>query len=218
MESVCAKWPISLFTTVAILACIGATGHCQPSTPSEHSCYSSFDYLLEKTMLKVDVLKLHISLDSTTGHAVARLIEGQKRSSDLEQALVAQYLQARQADVDLSFLMSISHHRFVESARKTTRRLARQGFISDDAAVLVGDGMAQRFAFLKGAGIQEGDRLYYTVRSDSVRTCFVSAIGDTLLNDVRIGPERRVALLGSYFAPKTNFHDGLLDLVFEGCE
>ena len=38
--------------------------------------------------------------------------------------------------------------------------------------------------------------------------------GNTLLDDVVVGREWRLWTLGSYFVRKTNFHDGLLDLIF----
>jgi hypothetical protein len=93
--------------------------------------------------------------------------------------------------------------------------LAKQGWISQSDAAVISEDTARRFKFLEGRGVNEDDCLYYTVRGDSVQTRFVSAAGDTLLDDLRIGPERKTSLLGSYFAPETNFHDGLLDLVFD---
>ena len=73
-----------------------------------------------------------------------------------------------------------------------------------------------RFSFLDERGTREGDRLSYSVRGDSVLTSYVGVDGDTLLDDVVVGPEWRLWTLGNYFVPKTNFYDGLLDLIFGG--
>ena len=201
---------------ISILAVVLAAFHVRAE--SSASCFAQFDYLLEKTMLKVDVLRLLLSVDERTAGRVATVVKGKERNRELEQSVVAQYLQAATASVKMSFQMGISYDRFVGSAEKTSKNLAKQGFLDKAAADMVTRDMAARFAFLQDRGIQEGDHLYYALRADSVRSRFVTVEGDTLLNDLRVGPERRIMLLGSYFAPKTNFHDGLLDQVFQGCE
>ena len=63
-------------------------------------------------------------------------------------------------------------------------------------------------------GIRQGDLFLYTVRGDTVSTRFIDSDGNTRLDFVRIGPEFRRALMGTYFVPGSNFRDGLMDLVF----
>jgi hypothetical protein len=63
--------------------------------------------------------------------------------------------------------------------------------------------------------MERGDRIHYVLRGDSLFSSYTRADGTVELNDIRVGPERRLSLLGGYFVPKTNFRDGLIDQLFD---
>ncbi len=67
-----------------------------------------------------------------------------------------------------------------------------------------------KYAFLADRRIQPGDRMFYRISGDTLRTVFQSGGGEILLDQVDVGPERRLSVLGGYFAPDSDFRDKLV--------
>ncbi len=58
--------------------------------------------------------------------------------------------------------------------------------------------------------------MYYRIRGDSLHTVYLASDGETLLDQVDVGPERRLSVLGGYFAPGSDFRDKLVDSLLSG--
>jgi hypothetical protein len=56
--------------------------------------------------------------------------------------------------------------------------------------------------------------MIYGIRGDTLHTVFRVAEGDILLDQVDVGPQRRLAVLGGYFAPKSDFRESLVRSLF----
>ena len=68
--------------------------------------------------------------------------------------------------------------------------------------------------------MREGDALLYRVRGDTLHSGYRAVTGELLLQQADVGPERRLAVLGSYFVPGSSFREALLDSLLgdEGCQ
>ena len=188
---------------------------CAPAVAQEQppACCAHFDFVLERTVFKVAVVDLKLSVDESTGARVGELLSQDLEKDQFAAAAAALYLDSRHADVVMTFLRSITMGQFLDGAEETLEELAEANHLDAESVARIAGENEERFAFLGEDGIQEGDRLLYTLRGDTVRTRYVTAHGSERLSDVRIGPERRIALLGSYFGLGTNFRDGLLDSI-----
>lgn len=193
-----------------LLAAPDITGQVMPE-----ACCSRFDTVLEKTFLKIDAVRLELSIMDETPVQVANLIDNSSRDDALEDSVSAVYAGAERADVRLTFLVSFSLERFLDGNRDSMKRLAKANIVTEEEAARLYLENERRFAILDESGIQEGDRLEHELRGDTIITRFVDASGVTRLDELRVGPERRAALLGSFFGPGSEFRDGLLDQVFE---
>ena len=178
-------------------------------------CCHRFDFFLKKTFLNIDVLRLQLVLDEQTGRDVEKIVNGRKHTRDLENAAAARFLEARSADATLELLRSVSYKQFVKGSSKTQKRISSFGLYDEATGEVIANDTASRFAFLKERGMEEGDRMHYVVRGDSLFSTYTRADGTVELNDIRVGPERRLSILGGYFVPKTNFRDGLVDQLFD---
>ena len=176
-------------------------------------CCSRFDFVLERTLLRVDVLHFKLTVDEQTGTRVRELLQGLLDGPELERAVTAVYMDARHADIELAFLRSIEMDQFLNGREETLEELVKGGYVDDETAERTARYNEQRFAFLADAGIRAGDRLTYSLRADSIRTRYTSESGAVLLNDVRVGPTPRAVLLGSFFAPGTTFHEPIWDRI-----
>jgi hypothetical protein len=177
--------------------------------------FAHLDFLLERTLLKIDVVRLRIDVDHETARGVAAVVDAGDRSRKREDDVAERYLATRHADISLEFKMDLGFDRFIDSAADNSKRLVKAGLVEEEAAERLVTERRERFAFLADTGIREGDLFLYTVRGDTVTTRFIDADGHTRLDYIRIGPEWRRALMGTYFVPGSNFRDGLMDLVFE---
>jgi hypothetical protein len=206
---------VALLALATVVATATPTAGQEPLA-EDHSPYAHLEFLLERTLFKVDVARLRLEVDDATAGDVAAIVAGGKRSREREQAVTARYLATRQADIALEFLIDIDFDRFLEGGEDNAARQIEAGLMPPEAAEPFLRGRRERFAFLEDRGIRDGDRFYYTLRGDSVATRFVDADGITRIDDVRVGPTHGQFLMGTYFAPGSSFRDGLLDLVFEG--
>ena len=186
-----------------------------PAQVPPDACCSRLDYVLEKTFLKIDAVRLELQVLDGTPSRVAELIDGSTRDEELEDSVAAAYGDVESAKFRLEFLVSFSLDRFLDGNRDSMQGLAKAGIISEAEAERLYLENERRFAILEESGMKEGDRLEHELRGDSIITRFIDASGVTRIDELRVGPERRAALLGSFFGPESEFRDGLLDQVLE---
>jgi hypothetical protein len=176
--------------------------------------YARLEFQLKKTIFRIHVLSLTIDVDDQTATAIDSIVTGRRRTDELENAVVSQYMETRNADIALDYQYSFGYGRFMGGIRETSQLLVRADLIDAASAERIDLDVESRFAFLREQGVRDGDHHYYSLRGDSVLTHYVDVDGNTKLDDVRVGAEWRLWLLGNYFAAGTNFRNGLLDLVF----
>jgi hypothetical protein len=100
-----------------LLAAPDITGQVMPE-----ACCSRFDFVLEKTFLKIDAVRLELSIMDETPVQVANLIDNSSRDDALEDFVSAVYAGAERADVRLTFLVSFSLERFLDGNRDSRKR------------------------------------------------------------------------------------------------
>jgi len=205
--------PLVLLIAGGVTSLLAPASFTGQETPD--ACCSRFDYVLEKTFLKVDAVRLELSIMDETPVHVAELIDDSSRDDALEDSVAAVYGGAEGADLRMTFLVSFSLERFLDGNRDSLNGLAKAGVISGEDAERLFLENERRFAVLDEIGLQEGDRLEHELRGDTITTRFIDVSGVILVEETRVGPERRAALLGSLFGPESDFRDGLLDQVFD---
>lgn len=171
--------------------------------------------LLERTILKVDVLTLDVRVGPTTAARIKRLVTKSSGSGGLSESVAAAALEATDVLTRLEFHRDVGLDRFLGGIRDNLRRATRAGIVTPDQFRSISADLPQWYSFLADRDIRSGDRMYQRVRSDTLRTVYVGAEGDLLLDQVDVGPERRLAVLGGYFAPGSDFREGLVASVLD---
>lgn len=174
--------------------------------------------LLEKTIFQVDVLRLDVRLGPEATVRLDSLIDARRgdatSSGDLSDSVAAIALEARDALTSLEFLRDVGLDRFLEGIRDNLRRAEEGGLITRDEFEGISDALPGWYDFLRDRGIRSGDRMLQRIRGDTLRTVYISAAGDTLLDQADTGSHRRLAVLGGYFAPGSDFREGLVESLF----
>ena len=81
--------------------------------------YATLHFILEKTFLKVDAVKVDMRVGGETAQAVLQLLEGREKvTNDLADSVAVVLLDTRHADIDLEFLVSFSLKKFLKGSKK----------------------------------------------------------------------------------------------------
>ena len=116
---------------------------------------------------------------------------------------------ARDAWARIVFERDVSLGQFVDGVEGNMQRAVEAGILTPAVAQSIVDSLPHWFDVLVDRGIKDRDRLLYRITGDTLRTWFVTRSGATLVDQTDVGPERRLSVFGSYFAPKSDFRKGL---------
>lgn len=170
--------------------------------------------LLEKTIFRVDVLTLNVGIQ---GPAASRIREIRRRRSStpaVRDSVARIAAHATCADARLVFHRDVSLEQFLDGIRSSAREAMEAGYIGRDTYRLIDRFLPQWYAFLQGRGIREGDRMSYRIRGDTLGIGYRSGEGELLLERTDVGAERRRSVLAGYFAPGSDFREGLIRSLF----
>lgn len=205
---------------VAVLALVGsvraADGQSLPADTLGLATgpFAEMHMLLEKTIFQVDVLTLRVRFDALTALDLEALAAGRRPSDALIDSLAAVAVAAQNVWARITFLRDVSLGQFLGGVREDMRRAVRAEILTSEEYDRISQGLPLWYAFLERRKIRRGDRMYYRIRGDTLRTVYESLDGEVLLDQVDIGPERRRSVLGSWFAPKSSFREKLLASLF----
>lgn len=181
-------------------------------------CCTHFDYVLEKTIFKVDAVRLDLTIRGDTPERVEQLVTGRVDPRAWSDSIAALYLGADQALVRMTFLRSFGLNRFLDANRDVMERLFEAGWITEVELRELDLENRARFEGLAVDGIRDGDVIEHEVRGDTVTTRYTDVTGTVRIDGFLVGSKERRVLLGSLFGPESDFRQGLLDLVFSRSE
>lgn len=208
------SWMLALAVLTAPL-----TVHAQaPPLSAEtlaHGRYATMHALLEKSIFNFDIVTVDLRFSEILQRRLADLVAGRGRSSSLADSVAVIAADARDVWARVFFKRGISLDQFVDAGRKNARKAHEAGFITERTFSEVYYGLPRWYDFLKQRRIQEGDVMYYRIRGDTLRTVYCGVQGEVFLDQIDVGAERRLSVMGGYFAPKSDFRDGLVGSLFE---
>ena len=209
-------------TALAVLVCVSPlAGQAAPEAIDENlgsGPYASMGMLLEKSIFQVDILRLDVRFGPAATGQLDSLIAAagpEADSDELSDAVAAVALEARDALTSIEFRRDVGLARFLQGIRDNLERAEEGGLITPEEYESISRALPEWYAFLRERGIESGDRMLQRIRGDSLRTVYISAAGDTLLDQSDEGAHRRLAVLGGYFAPGSDFREGLVDSLLD---
>lgn len=170
--------------------------------------------LLEKTIFQVDVLTLDVRLGPLETARLDSLLAGREFSADLADSVAAVALDSRNVWARIEFQRGVSLDQFLGGIRGNLRRAEKAGIVTPQEYASIVASLPRWYSFLADRSISSGDQMFYRIRGDTLHTVFRSADGENLLDQVDVGPERRLSVLGGYFAPESDFRERLVKSLF----
>ena len=131
---------------LAISACGGPVPE-RAASPGD-SCCREFDYVLEVTIFKIDVVRLNLRIDSETARTVSTLIAGRPRTPSLEDSVAAAFLEASRADARMTFLRGMSGQQFLDNTVGALSGMGAEGLLTSEEVERLVRSSRQRFEFL----------------------------------------------------------------------
>jgi hypothetical protein len=178
--------------------------------------YAAMHMLLQKTFLKINVLNLDVRLDKAAQGQVAALAQGKGYSDGLAPALGKAVMGAGHALIQMEFKRDVPLKRWIGVVRDNLEEARKASLITPTVEKRISDGLPEWFAALKDRGYEKGDRLFYVVSPDSLRTVVASAGSQIQLERVDKEKDARDVVLATYFAPGSEFREPLLRSLLEG--
>jgi hypothetical protein len=174
------------------------------------------EMLLEKTIFNVDVLTLSVSLGGPHADSLRSMAPEEKPTRQVEDSVALMATRSTCADSELEFLRNVSLGQFIDAIRNSSRAAHEAGFIESETYELIDGSLQGWYAFLDGRGVRDGDRMSYRIRGDTLGILYRASDGAVLLDQTEIDAARRQSVLAGYFAPGSDFRDGLMESFFSG--
>jgi hypothetical protein len=201
------SWLLALVFATPLLA---AAPVPKLNAPEFQGRYSAMHMLLEKTILKVDVLTVDVRLGKAVQARMTEVVSGKKPSPELYAKIATVAIGADDALVQLKFLRDVALDKWIDVVRENLEQARDAKLISPGLQKRISNGLPKWFAALSDRGYLKGDRLFYRVRADSLRTVVVSAKGEVLLDRMDKGKEEASVVMASYYAPGSDFREPLV--------
>jgi hypothetical protein len=181
-----------------------------------HGPFSAMHMLLTKTFLRFNVATIDVRFDGDAQAHFADLARGKSYSDALGQQLAQVAINDEHAVVQMRFERDVGLDTWVGVVRDNLDQARAAGLITRDLQDRVSQGLPQWFAALHDRGYKKGDRLLYAVKADGLRTVVASPEGRILVDREDHDQGLRRVVLASYFAPRSDFREPLLQSLFEG--
>lgn len=175
------------------------------STPGSH-----MHALLQRTVFKVDVLTVDLCFDAPTGSRIAGIAVRGRHTGSAADSVTRAALSGQVALARVEFLRDIPLRDFLEGVGEDLGTAVAAGLVPDSVRRALVAGLPGWYAPLQRRGIRKGDLLVYELQPTTVRTVFLSAGGEVLLDRTEEGRARRNSPLATWLAPGSQFRAGLL--------
>ena len=177
--------------------------------------FAAMHMLLQKTILNINVLDLDVRLDKAAQGKLAGLAQGKTYSEGLAPQLGQAVMAASHALIQMQFKRDVPLKRWIGVVRDNLEEARKASLISPAVEKRIGDGLPEWFVALKDRGYEKGDRLFYVVAPEGLRTVVATAGGQVLLERFDKEKDARDVVLATYFAPGSEFREPLLRSLFE---
>jgi hypothetical protein len=204
------------------VSAISAGALADPSIPSldapelAHGPFSAMHMLLQKTFLRFNVATIDVRFDNDAQAHFADLARGKSYSDALGQQLAPIAINDENAVVQMRFERDVGLDTWMGVVRDNLDQARSAGLIPREIQDRVSQGLPQWFAALHDRGYKKGDRLLYAVKPDGLRTVVASPDGRILVDREDHDQGLRRVILASYFAPRSDFREPLLQSLFQG--
>jgi hypothetical protein len=160
---------------------------------------------------RVDILDLDIQFGLDTARQFEELTSRRNLDAGLTNAIAAVAARSQDAYIRLHFLRDVDLDRFIKKARDNTKAVFEAGLITREDYEEISSNLPLWYSVLEKRGIKKNDMMLYRVKGDSLHIVHRGLDGTVFIDQRDQGAERRLALLGGYFVPTSEFCKSLVN-------
>lgn len=177
--------------------------------------YSTMEMLLERTIFKANVLRAEVTVGEQTQAKLKNLAEGKSYSQQVNNEVARTLVDAQDMRVRIEFVRDISFDQYMDAVTDNMKCAQKTKFISEEQYKDSTQRIRENLSALKDRGVKSGDVLIYELKDNKVETTYLANGEKPVASYVREGEGARYTLLGSYFAPCSDFRDKLVQSLFQ---
>lgn len=163
--------------------------------------FSKMHMLLEKTILKVDVVTIDIRVDAKAQGEFTKIAQGKEIKGDVEEQLAKAAMAVSNAVVQMRFERDVSLSQWLDQVSGSLDKAVSSGYITGARKAQVMSSLPGWFAPVKDRGFKEGDKVLYRVQPGSLRTVLLQVDGQSSVDQTDNGSDAARVLFAGYFAP-----------------
>lgn len=188
----------------------GSPTAAQDNAPLGTNPWARMGTVLEKTIFRIDVLRIRLCFDQETADELERIASSGTMDEELGDSIARTALQGALASAQVEFLRDVSLERFLEGVDDEQKRAVSSGFLSDSTRRAIRSSLPRWFAFLQQRGIRKGDRILYRLEPQAIRSRFIGHDGVLLMDRTDSGRLRRNSVLATWLGRGSSVRQGLL--------
>lgn len=205
---------VLLVVSILLLPALMAEGPFPSGVSLGQGPFAKMSMLYERTFLRVDVMTLEIHFGPEVADQLEGVAAGTKLTPSVEDSIAGIALQAQNARIHVKFRRNFSTNRFFKGALDNTNQVLKAGLIEKEFYEEIRRQLPIWYSFMNDRGVLKGDEMFHLIRGDTLRSVYRGANGEVLMDETQVGPERRLAVLGSYLVKKSDFRKGLIESLF----
>ena len=203
-----------LIVSIISLPFLMAEGPLTGGVPLGQGPFAKMSMLYERTFLRVDVMTLEIHFGPDVATRLEGLASGTKLTPSVEDSIANIALQAQNARIHVKFRRNFSIDKFFKGALDNTNQVLKAGLIKKEFYEEICRQLPIWYSFMNDRGVLKGDEMFHLIKGDTLRSVYRGANGEVLMDEIQVGQERRLAVLGSYLVKKSDFRKGLIASLF----
>jgi hypothetical protein len=172
------------------------------------------EMLYERTIFNIDVLTVCIGVDPGPEAELRALVDGADYGPAAADAVVARVMDSHSVLIRSRFHRDVGLDQFLGGVRDSLERARDGGYLAHDELEAVFEENVRQFQPFHDRGFRSEETITYRIRGDRLDLEVRDANGGMLFENRVEGDVRRGALLGGYFAPDSDFREGLLRSLF----
>lgn len=175
---------------------------------------ATMEMLYERTIFRVDVMRLTLRFGPETAGELGRIAGGREYGGPVADSVARAAVGSRNVLVRSRFVRDVSFGQFMEGLRRNLGNARDAGFLSSEEYRTIMSDIESQYEPIRGRGIRDGETMWYRVRGDTLHVALQTLDGSVLIDRRPVGPERRRAVLGGYLAPESDFREELIRSLF----
>jgi hypothetical protein len=176
--------------------------------------YSSMRMCLERTILSVNVMSVHVRFDVPAQRQIRALARGQQYSDRLAARIAQAAVHADMTQAVLGFQREVELQEFLGSLNKGVREATQIDWISPATAAKFRSNLSAWFAPLRGRNFQEGERLVFGGLGSRLTMTLFDRNGKRLAHRTAEFPNATTGMLALFYVPGSELREPLIRSLF----